>query len=120
MKNKKRSYKWPVFIAVLIVGIILIAGAFFYTFDITPKKSSVPISVTPVKVKVGCQRVWSLSQEKFVEQCDTRQSALKVCAEQFAKLLKSEIMKELKDISELDELREFSMKFCMEGKGYEY
>lgn len=68
----------------------------------------------------GCQRVYSKSQQKVVDRCDTRSGALTYCSSNFTKVLTSEGVSAFKTLDNLEQFREFAMKQCMEEKGYEY
>jgi len=71
-----------------------------------------------------CPNVWSVSQGKYVYKCATKEElrlqTLSDCSKNFREKLDKEFLSSLKSISDLEKIRELSVKMCMQEAGFEY
>lgn len=98
-----------------------------YFFKIAPQNKSLSDQVktlTSQKESENCTRVYSQSAGKFIclSKAELKSNVLSDCSKNFHEVLISNLdtLKGLKDINDLDKLRDFSIKMCMQEKGYEY
>jgi Fe-S-cluster-containing dehydrogenase component len=70
-----------------------------------------------------CPKVWSVSQNKFIYECKTKEEfksqTLSDCSKNSREKL-VELATSLKSVSDLEKLRELLMKTCMEEEGFSY
>ena len=84
------------------------------------KNSSLVNIPTPTpKQKADCQRVWSISQKKYISICKTRSGALADCSKNSREKL-TESGGQLKNVNDLEKFRELLMRMCMQEYGFDY
>jgi len=129
-KNKelKRKYQSTLLVILFFLSILVnVSLLAIYFFKILPHTNYLTKKVeklTSQQEGVGCTKVFSKSQGKVVclSKEELKSESLSECSENFREILSTnaEVLKGLKDISDLEKLREFSVKMCMQEKGYEY
>lgn len=127
MKNKNLLFASLLLNLFLLGGIVLLF--FTYFFKINPQIKSLTNELehtnkkeTTLYDKDGCYRAYSSSKEEFVTICKPkdRTEALSTCSKNFSKGLDPNVLNTIKTISDLEKIRDFSIKSCMENYGYEY
>jgi len=122
--------KWSKVLLVFSL-LIIISLVSFYLLKIDPYIKSLQNELaatqsnlqTDKNNKPGCQKVYSMSQKKVITECPTRETVIADCSKRFSEIFSDAYSKypnETLGIDKLDKYREFFMKLCMEGKGFEY
>jgi len=96
---------------------------FLYFYKINPHTKSLEEKIIQLESnkEIGnCKRVYSLSTGKVV--CLTKTIALEKCSKDFREKLSenTKLLIGLRDIDDLEKLRKFMMKMCMQEKGFDY
>lgn len=106
----------------LIINILLFSIYFLkLNPDIKQLKEKLAIAEKS-NVNENCTRVYSGTQGKFI--CLTKEQqksiALSECSKNFREGLTEKIFNSLKSISDLEKLRDLSIRMCMQEKGFDY
>lgn len=124
--TKKSFGRKRILLASLILLFSLLANTlfvFWYFYKINPYTKGLEEKIIQLKSSVeakNCKKVYSQSAKKII--CLTETMALEECSKDFREKLSenTELLKGLKDIDDLEKLREFLMKMCMQEKGLDY
>lgn len=112
----------------LVLSIILnVLFLSIYFFKIAPQNKILSEQVKTIssqKESKNCTKVYSQSMGKFVclSKEEMESKSLSDCSRNFRETLGDNLdaLKSLRDINDLDKLRDFSVKMCMQEKGHEY
>jgi len=105
----------------VLINLSLVA---IYFLKIMPHQNLLEEEVSKLSQDVNCTRIYSQSAGKFVclSKEELRSESLSECSKNFREILgsSSDALKGLRDLGDLEKLRELSIKMCMQEKGYEY
>jgi Tfp pilus assembly protein PilO len=118
--KRKLSLPWFLFILSLVLNLSLLAT---YFFKILPYQNSLNEKIDEFSRNETCTRTYSQSAGKVVclSKEDLKAESLSECSENFRQMLEdTDALKALRDIDDLEKLRDLSIKMCMQEKGYDY
>jgi len=127
MKETKKTKKmislpWLLLALSLVINLSLLA---IYFLKILPYQSSLDKKVSELSAQIDneiCTNVYSQSAGKVI--CLTKEElkskSLSECSKNFRENLNADALKGLRDINDLEKLRELSIKMCMQERGYDY
>lgn len=120
--KKMISFPWLLLALSLVINLSFLV---VYFLKILPYQRSLDKKVSELSTQIDndvCTKVYSQSAKKFI--CLTKEElkskSLSECSINFRENLNVDTLKGLRDIKDLEKLRELSIKMCMQERGHDY